>query len=210
MTDKHGKPKKMKENVEMELMDGSPPVDGLKLEASSEGIWGNNLAASIDREGIGSMDDSHFTQNYGRYGLIKTDLFNLTVQYILPHLPTVTERFINVSITGDQAPNRLAVYADALDRLGLTFGDDIAHDVRASVRIGLTSHGGVRMGDPDALVRHQGHAARAQRNDSRAATAHARRGRHPARADHDSHRHRAASSDRGRRIDRDRRAADRG
>ena len=91
----------------LELMDGSPPVDGLKLEASSEGIWGNNLAASIDREGIGSMDDSHFTQNYGRYGLIKTDLFNLTVQYILPHLPTVTERFINVSITGDQAPNRL-------------------------------------------------------------------------------------------------------
>ena len=62
-------------------------ANGLELEAASEGVWGNNLRARIDTEVSEEVAI--------RYGLVKADLFNLTVRDMATE---VTETFLNVTI----------------------------------------------------------------------------------------------------------------
>ena len=69
-------------------------VNGLKIEAANEGSWGNSLRARAD--------DKVSEDVATRYGLQKSDLFNLTVH----HMTTgTTEQFRNV--TGKDSQRRI-------------------------------------------------------------------------------------------------------
>jgi uncharacterized protein len=70
----------------------------LLLEAVSPGLWGNSMVYVVDSQGI--TDDVA-----SRFGIAKTDLFNLTV-YENPGTGSV-ERFLNVAITTDAGSRRL-------------------------------------------------------------------------------------------------------
>ncbi len=66
--------------------------DDLIIEAASEGQWGNNLRSRVDYDGI----DDTIAERYKP--LTKDDLFNITVR----DMDTgVTERFLNVTVSGD-------------------------------------------------------------------------------------------------------------
>lgn len=69
-------------------------VNGLEIEAVSEGSWGNALRARVD------LNVS--TEVALKYGLTSTDLFNLTVR---DTDSGVTEQFLNV--TGKESPRRI-------------------------------------------------------------------------------------------------------
>src|SRR5208282_5516468 len=77
--------------------------EALKLQAASPGAWGNRLSAKVDRDGI----NSYSAQPLAQYGLTQDDLFNLTVSYATGDGRNVIERFINLSVKGDRAPNRI-------------------------------------------------------------------------------------------------------
>ncbi len=70
----------------------------LKLEAASEGTWGDTLTYTVDSKGI--TDDVA-----KRYNIAKGDLFNLTV-YENPPQGSV-EHFLNVSVKTDAGARRL-------------------------------------------------------------------------------------------------------
>jgi hypothetical protein len=63
-------------------------VGGLKLAASSEGLWGSNLRATVDKHNI--SDDVA-----AALGVAKADLFNLTVRDAGPG--GATEKFLNLT-----------------------------------------------------------------------------------------------------------------
>lgn len=70
----------------------------LKLEASNEGEWGNNLLVTIDADGITDDVAKQFKLN-------KADLFNLSVSND-PTKPPI-ERYLNVSVAKDAGARRL-------------------------------------------------------------------------------------------------------
>ena len=72
--------------------------DDLKLEAASEGWWGNNIVVTFDYKGI--TDDVA-----KRFELDKDDLFNMTL-YDDPPRGSV-ERFLNVSVSANAGARRL-------------------------------------------------------------------------------------------------------
>jgi uncharacterized protein len=76
---------------------------GVSLVAANPGVWGNKVSWSADIANIGPLVAS----NYSQYGLVIDDLFNLTLTYKQPSGIVMTERFTNVSVKGDAAPNRL-------------------------------------------------------------------------------------------------------
>ena len=67
---------------------GSTQGDALVLEAVSEGSWGNELAAHIDYDGVGTVGDRFAP-------LTSDDLFNLTIQ---DQGTGVTERYLCVTV----------------------------------------------------------------------------------------------------------------
>ncbi len=84
----------------------------LPLEAMAEGSWGGYLEASVDTNGISRL----VAKQYEQYGLVQTDLFNLTVIYHNPNGSPVQERFTNVTVKAPSSetdpnyiepPNRL-------------------------------------------------------------------------------------------------------
>ncbi len=74
----------------------------LNLLASSPGIWGNNLYAMVDTDGISDQ----VAALYAQYGVTKADLFNLTVYYAAPGKNVAVERFINLSVLKEAGPGR--------------------------------------------------------------------------------------------------------
>lgn len=87
-------------------------VNGLKLEASSPGTWGNNLAASVD---TASIND----EVAERYGLSLDQLFNLTVVEKAPDgSPVKTERHHNLTIVeGERRIDRVLEQESQLVRV---------------------------------------------------------------------------------------------
>ena len=69
------------------LSNAKVDCNGLKLEAASEGEWGNQLRARVDHDVLKDVADS--------MGINKSDLFNLTVH---DRKTGVTETFRNVSV----------------------------------------------------------------------------------------------------------------
>src|SRR5262249_36797627 len=71
-------------------------ITALKLEAASEGEWGNNLFVGIDDDGITDDVAENFHQK-------KADLFNLSVyvSFDLAKPSAPVERFLNVSVQKD-------------------------------------------------------------------------------------------------------------
>jgi uncharacterized protein len=66
-------------------------LTGLDLKAVSTGLWGNNLYAAVDYDGITD-------EVVARYGLTaKTDLINLTIAEIVNGVRVNTEKFNNVA-----------------------------------------------------------------------------------------------------------------
>jgi len=87
----------------MAVPGGTATDSPFNLTASSPGIWGNNLFATVDTDGI----DDQVAGLYAQYGLTKGDLFNLTVYYAPPSGKIATERHLNVAILKDAGPRRL-------------------------------------------------------------------------------------------------------
>ena len=77
---------------------GKAKNDDVKLEAASPGTWGNTTVYTVDSKGI--TDDVAT-----RFGIAKTDLFNLTI-YEDPGNGTV-ERFLNVAVKAEAGSRRL-------------------------------------------------------------------------------------------------------
>src|SRR5262249_36550469 len=77
-------------------------ITALKLEAASEGEWGNNLFVGIDDDGITDDVAENFHQK-------KADLFNLSVyvSFDLAKPSAPVERFLNVSVQKDAGGRRL-------------------------------------------------------------------------------------------------------
>ncbi len=69
----------------------SMAANKLKLEASSPGLWGNNLKVGIDQDGINK-------EVAERYGLGIDDLFNLAVYVNNGREDVLRERFQNLSV----------------------------------------------------------------------------------------------------------------
>jgi hypothetical protein len=83
---------------------------GINLEAAYEGAWGNNLRVTFD------LDVSDDVAK--RMGLVKADLFNLTVRDTAPG--GVTERFLNLSFK--DSPRRIDKVLAAESRLVRWYG----------------------------------------------------------------------------------------
>lgn len=64
---------------------------GLTLIALSPGVWGNSISATIDTNNI--TDDSAKS-----FGLLKGDMFNLTISTVQNGKPAPAERYLNVTI----------------------------------------------------------------------------------------------------------------
>ncbi len=75
----------------------------LTLEAANSGSWGGCLQAAVDRNGITPA----VAENYSKYGLLASDLFNIHITYTHPTGQTTVESYTNVSIKDTKAPNRL-------------------------------------------------------------------------------------------------------
>jgi Bacteriophage tail sheath protein len=84
-------------------------VGGLNLDAASPGAWANALSVSADTDDI--TDDVA-----KRYGLAKTDLFNLTVSQTVNGREVVLERLTNLSVKQDQ-DSSAAARARRVDRV---------------------------------------------------------------------------------------------
>lgn len=75
-------------------------LTGLDLTAISTGVWGNNLYAAVDYDGITD-------EVVARYGLsATTDLINLTVVEIVNGVRVNTEKFANVAWSGSVNSSR--------------------------------------------------------------------------------------------------------
>lgn len=105
----------------------------LPLEASNPGIWGRDLIATIDREGLSLWQpaDPIFVERYGQHGLQPDDLFNLTISFQTPDGNVTTERFLNLSTRVDgrtaTAPGRYdRVLADQSLLVRMPAGTDLA------------------------------------------------------------------------------------
>jgi phage tail sheath protein FI len=90
-------------------------VGTLKLEAASQGDWGNLLAAGVDADGITD-------EIAAQYGLTKADLFNLTVQSD-PKNQGPKEVYRNVSVAeGPRKIDRVLAQQSGLVRIPLKAG----------------------------------------------------------------------------------------
>ncbi len=86
--------------VRLEKNSAKAKQPDIKLEAASPGAWGNKLVYTIDAKGI--TDDVAL-----RFGLAKTDMFNLTI-YTDPDTPgSPVERFLNLSVKTDAGSRRM-------------------------------------------------------------------------------------------------------
>src|SRR5581483_3709353 len=85
-------------------------ADTLKLIASSPGVWGNALTATVDVDGI--TDDVA-----SRYGLNKADLFNLSVSEVVNAQPLSQERFLNLTVKPDAPGMSGAARGQRVDRV---------------------------------------------------------------------------------------------
>lgn len=102
----------------------------LPLEAMDEGSWGGYLEASVDTDGI----NKSVAKQYEQYGLVQTDLFNLTVIYNNPNGSPVQERFTNITIkapTSEADPN----YIEPPNRL-----DKVLENSSTLVRVAQGKH----------------------------------------------------------------------
>ncbi len=68
-------------------------ADKLRLQAVSPGVWGNNLFAAVDIDGI-TPDVAE------RYALMQDQLFNLTVEEVVNGVTVRVEQFRNVAVNG--------------------------------------------------------------------------------------------------------------
>src|SRR6266404_914120 len=84
--------------VRLEKSSAKAKNDDVKLEAASPGIWGNALVYVVDAKGV--TDDVA-----SRFGIAKTDLFNLTI-YENPGNGSV-EQFLNVAVVAGAGSRRL-------------------------------------------------------------------------------------------------------
>jgi len=84
--------------VRLEKNSAKAVRNDVKLEAASPGTWGNTLVYVVDSKGI--TDDVA-----ERFGIAKTDLFNLTI-YQDPG-SGVVEKFLNVAVTDGAGSRRL-------------------------------------------------------------------------------------------------------
>jgi phage tail sheath protein FI len=78
----------------------------LLIEAASEGAWANALAAHVDTDGI----DDKVAERFASYGLVKADLFNLTLRDIGTG---TTEQFRNLTIKPNNPRSVDAILKDS-------------------------------------------------------------------------------------------------
>jgi len=90
-------------------------LSNLNLTASNVGVWGNNLYAAVDHDGITD-------EVAARYGLSSTeDLFNLTVSKIVEGVKVQTEQFRNLvwsqSINSSRRVDRILAKGSSLVKI---------------------------------------------------------------------------------------------
>lgn len=100
---------KEKEKPPTPPADSQEPSTDIPLEAQTIGIWGNNLTVKVDTKGISGLEKmgSYFHNNFGKYGLKTSDLFNVTVTLTTPNGTPVVETFSHVSVSKANAPSYL-------------------------------------------------------------------------------------------------------
>src|SRR6266404_3728040 len=110
--------------VRLEKSSAKAKNDDVKLEAASPGIWGNALVYVVDAKGV--TDDVA-----SRFGIAKTDLFNLTI-YENPGNGSV-EQFLNVAVVAGAGSRRLdRVLADESNLVRVQLKPDGTPDLLAA------------------------------------------------------------------------------